>query len=204
MVERDIRQRGIRDPALLSAMLRMPRHRFVEERLQPSAYQDRPLAIGEGQTISQPYIVAFMTELLELKGGERVLEIGTGSGYQSAILSLLAKEVYTIEILPGLAEKARKTLAGLGITNVAVRVGDGYRGWPEKAPFDAVVVTASADRIPDPLWSQMKEGGRLVMPVGKNSQRLVRARKIDGNRRIEELVPVIFVPMTGIIRDGAH
>lgn len=202
MVERDLRPRGIKDPRVIEAMSAVPRHLFVPDGQRRFAYTDRPLPIGEGQTISQPYIVAFMTELLELKGTEKVLEIGTGSGYQAAVLSLLAKEVYTIEIIPSLAETARQTLARLGYGNVSVKIGDGFFGWPEKAPFDAILVTASAERIPDPLWQQLGEEGRLVMPMGpeRRTQRLIRARKIQGRRHLEVITDVIFVPMTGAAR----
>lgn len=206
MAEIDLRGRGIRDPGVLRAMAQVPRHLFVPEDRRASAYEDRPLPIGEGQTISQPYMVALMTELLELGGGERVLEVGTGSGYQAAVLSCLAKEVYSIEILPKLAAKAQETLIRLGYDRVRVRVGDGFFGWEEKAPFDAIVVTAAAERIPQPLWRQLREGGRLVMPlVGKGGrQKLVRARKVDGGRRIDEITDVIFVPMTGASQESGR
>ncbi|MBI2358038.1 MAG: protein-L-isoaspartate(D-aspartate) O-methyltransferase [Deltaproteobacteria bacterium] len=199
MVERDLRARGIRDPKVLQALSLVPRHLFVPESLQASAYEDRPLPIGEGQTISQPYIVALMTELLELGGAEKVLEIGTGSGYQAAVLSHLAKEVYTIEIVAVLAAKAQETLQRLGYDTVRVLVGDGFFGWKQAAPFDAILVTAAAERIPEPLWRQLREGGRLVMPLGRSRgpQKLVRARKIQGKRQIEEITGVVFVPMTG-------
>lgn len=204
MVERDLRGRGIRDPGVLRAMAQVPRHLFVPERLRASAYEDRPLPIGEGQTISQPYMVALMTELLGLGGGESVLEVGTGSGYQAAVLSHLAKEVYSIEILPRLAAKAQETLNRLGYDRVRVRVGDGFFGWEERAPFDAILVTAAAERIPEPLWRQLREGGRLVMPLGGKGgrQKLVRVRKVDGARRIEEITDVVFVPMTGASQES--
>jgi protein-L-isoaspartate(D-aspartate) O-methyltransferase len=201
MVERDLRSRGIRNPEVLHAMAQVPRHLFVSETLRALAYEDRPLPIGEGQTISQPYIVALMTELLELRGTERVLEVGTGSGYQAAVLSLLAKEVYTIEIIPSLAERARETLNRLGCDNVQVRSGDGFFGWEANAPFDAILVTAAAEKIPEPLWRQLRAGGRLILPLKKapGSQKLVRVRKADGRRAVEEITDVIFVPMTGAI-----
>ncbi len=205
MVERDFRGHGIKDPRVLEVMSLVPRHLFVSERYRSQAYQDRPLPIGEGQTISQPYVVALMTELLKLKGNERVLEVGTGSGYQAAVLSHLASEVYTIEIIPSLAAKAEERLLRLGYGNVQVKTGDGFFGWEEKGPFDAIVVTASAEKIPDPLWNQLQEGGRLVMPLGKThkTQRLVRATKIKGKRHVETITGVIFVPMTGEVREGS-
>ena len=206
MVEKDLRGRGIKDQRVLEAITLVPRHLFVPERQRASAYQDRPLRIGKGQTISQPYIVALMTELLELKGREKVLEVGTGSGYQAAVLSHLAREVYTIEIIPSLAERAKKTLARLGYTNVWVKTGDGFFGWKEKRPFDAILVTASAEKIPEPLWIQLREGGWLVMPLGAEHQRqrLVRARKMGGRRHVENVTGVIFVPMTGAAQKEAR
>jgi len=205
MVERDFRGHGIKDPRVLEVMSLVPRHLFVPERYRSQAYQDRPLPIGEGQTISQPYVVALMTELLKLKGNERVLEVGTGSGYQAAVLSHLAREVYSIEIIPSLAAKAEERLLRLGYGNVQVKTGDGFFGWEEKGPFDAIVVTASAEKIPDPLWNQLQEGGRLVMPLGEThkAQRLVRATKIKGKRHVETITGVIFVPMTGEVREGS-
>jgi protein-L-isoaspartate(D-aspartate) O-methyltransferase len=199
MVEKNLRGRGIKDSRVLDAMGRLPRHLFVEERQRSMAYQDGPLPIGEGQTISQPYIVALMTELLELKGNERVLEIGTGSGYQAAVLSEITREVYTIEIVPSLAARASAILAKLGYKNVSVKAGDGFFGWKEKAPFDAILLTAAPEELPEPLWLQLQEGGRLVMPVGGQGrdQRLVRLRKVNGERRTEQITTVIFVPMTG-------
>ncbi|HXF75664.1 MAG TPA: protein-L-isoaspartate(D-aspartate) O-methyltransferase [Methylomirabilota bacterium] len=202
MVERQLRQRGIKDERVLAAMGRLPRHSFVPERQRSSAYEDRPLPIGEGQTISQPYVVAFMTERLELRGGERVLEIGTGSGYQAAVLAELAAQVFSIEILPKLSERAKKILAELGYRNIELKVGDGFYGWEEKAPFDAILLTAAAPKIPDPLWRQLKEGGRLVMPLGDavgREQKLIRATKKAGQPVIENFTAVLFVPMTGAI-----
>lgn len=202
MIERDIRRRGINDARVLAAMGSVPRHLFVPETLRAAAYEDRPLPIGAGQTISQPYVVALMTELLELKGAETVLEIGTGSGYQAAVLSRLAREVFTIEILPALGERAEKLLAQLGYKNVQVKVADGFFGWPEKAPFDVILLTAASPKLPEPLWQQLREGGRLIMPLGeeKRAQRLMRYRKIDGKPAAEDLTGVIFVPLTGAIR----
>jgi protein-L-isoaspartate(D-aspartate) O-methyltransferase len=180
-------------------MASLPRHLFVPEEMRRSAYQDRPLPIGAGQTISQPYIVAFMTELLELQGRERVLEIGTGSGYQTAVLAALAEQVFSVEILAELSTRAERTLKQLGIQNVKLKVGNGFHGWVEEAPFDAIMVTAAAPKIPPPLWNQLREGGVLIMPLGKegHTQRLIRARKIGGRQVIEEHSAVIFVPLTG-------
>lgn len=199
MVERDISRRGIKNQRLLGIMGTLPRHLFVPEEMRSSAYQDRPLPIGAGQTISQPYIVAFMTELLELKGRERVLEIGTGSGYQTAVLAALAEQVFSVEIIAELSARAEKTLKQLGIKNVQLRVGNGFHGWAEEQPFDAIMITAAAPTIPPPLWNQLREGGVLIMPLGKEgqSQQLIRARKIGGGKIIEEHSAVIFVPLTG-------
>ncbi len=197
MVETQIKARGVKDPRVLSALAKVERHRFVPQEYLDSAYSDQPLPIGEGQTISQPYIVALMTELLELKGNEKVLEIGTGSGYQAAILAELAKEVYTIEIIEPLASKANKTLSDLGYQNVHVKAGDGYLGWPEAAPFDAIIVTAAPDHIPKPLIDQLKEGGRMVVPVGTHTQELVKIVKRSGKIETTNVIPVLFVPMTG-------
>ncbi len=197
MVEIQIKSRGIKDERVLAAMLKVERHRFVPKSYEAQAYSDQPLPIGEGQTISQPYIVALMTELLELKGGEKVLEVGTGSGYQAAILAELAKEVYTIEIIESLAESAKKLLLELGYQNIRVKAGDGYLGWPEEAPFDAIIVTCAPDHIPKPLLEQLKEGGRLVVPVGTYSQELKKIVKKSGKMETMDVIPVIFVPMTG-------
>jgi len=197
MVERQIKARGVKDARVLSSMLKVERHLFVPKELQTSAYADQPLPIGEGQTISQPYIVALMTELLELKGEEKVLEIGTGSGYQAAILAELAKEVYTIEIIETLATSAKKALLQLGYQNITAKAGDGYLGWPEVAPFDAIIVTAAPDHIPKPLLEQLKEGGRMVVPVGTYSQVLKRIIKRSGRIETSDIIPVVFVPMTG-------
>jgi protein-L-isoaspartate(D-aspartate) O-methyltransferase len=197
MVETQIKARGVKDPRVLSALLKVERHRFVPEKYLNSAYSDQPLPIGEGQTISQPYIVALMTELLELKGNEKVLEIGTGSGYQAAILAELAKEVYTIEIIEPLASQARERLSALGYPNVKVKAGDGYLGWPEAAPFDAIIVTAAPDHIPKPLIEQLKEGGRMVVPVGTYTQELKKIVKRSGKMEAIDVIPVLFVPMTG-------
>ena len=197
MVETQIEARGVKDPRVLSAMLKVERHLFVSKELQTSAYTDQPLAIGEGQTISQPYIVALMTELLELKGEEKVLEIGTGSGYQAAILAELAKEVYTIEIIETLATSAKNVLLQIGYQNIMAKTGDGYLGWPELAPFDAIIVTAAPDHIPKPLLEQLKEGGRMVVPVGTYNQVLKRIIKRSERIETSDIVPVVFVPLTG-------
>jgi protein-L-isoaspartate(D-aspartate) O-methyltransferase len=195
---RAIEQRGyVKDERVLQAMRGVPRHLFVPDALRADAYDDRPLPIGEGQTISQPSLVGQMTEQLELAGSERVLEIGTGSGYQAAILARLAREVYTIELLPELATRAGKRLRELGAGNVVVRAGDGYAGWPEKAPFDRVIVTAAPPEVPKALLDQLAEGGILVAPVGEQgaTQWLVKVRKKDGQLTREKLTPVRFVPM---------
>ena len=196
MVRVQIEARGVRDAAVLAAMRQVARHRFVEEELGATAYEDRPLLIGHGQTISQPYIVAFMTEALRVESGSKVLEIGTGSGYQAAVLAAMGCEVYSIEIVGALAERAAKTLAAQGY-EVSVRAGDGYRGWPEMAPFDAVIVTAAPDHVPQPLVDQLAVGGRMILPVGDFEQELiVLTRTADGIER-ERVLPVRFVPMTG-------
>ncbi len=197
MVEKQIIARGIRDKRVIQAMLKVKRHLFVPLPYRELAYTDQPVPIGEGQTISQPYIVALMTELLKLSGKEKVLEIGTGSGYQAAILAELAKEVYTIEISSQLAERARKTLEKLGYTNIKVKCGDGYKGWREYAPFDAIIVTCAPDHIPSPLLEQLKEGGRMVIPVGEEYQELLLIRKVKGEIIKKSILPVRFVPMRG-------
>jgi protein-L-isoaspartate(D-aspartate) O-methyltransferase len=198
MVETQIVARGVRDPRVLAAMRKVPRHLFVDPAQRAEAYEDHPLPIPGNQTISQPYIVALMTELLELEPSSRVLEIGTGSGYQSAVLAELSDEVYTIEIVPELARLAASRLKELGYDNVTVKEGDGYRGWPEHAPFDAVIVTAAPERIPQPLLDQLAPGGIMVIPVGGFFQELKVFRKsADGRITEKDILPVRFVPMTG-------
>ncbi len=201
MVREQIMHRGITDSLVVSSMLQVPRHMFVPERLVNTAYVDSPLPIGEDQTISQPYIVAVMTRALGLSGGEAVLEVGTGSGYQAAVLANIADSVYTIEIIPELARRAEATLDSLGYHNVVVRTGDGYDGWPQKAPFDGVIVTAAAPRIPSKLVEQLKTGGRLVIPLGDFMQHLSIYRKEEDGLQLLESTSVRFVPMTGKIRD---
>ena len=197
MVDQQIAARDIKNPVVLDAMRRVPRHEFVPEPLRGSAYADSPLPIGHDQTISQPYIVAYMTEALELDRSHRVLEIGTGSGYQAAVLGEIAKEVYTIEIVTPLAEGARATLKRLGYGNVHVRTGNGYLGWPEHAPFDRVIVTAAPDDIPPALVEQLKPGGLMAIPVGVGTQELRILRRTETGMQILRTLPVRFVPMTG-------
>lgn len=197
MVVQQIEARGIKDERLLRAMLTVKRHLFVPKEYRMLAYTDRPLPIGEGQTISQPYIVALMTELLQLGGDEKVLEIGTGSGYQAAILAELAREVYTIEIIEPLALRAESLLVKLGYKNITVRCGDGYAGWEEHAPFNAIIVTCAPPEIPQPLLQQLADGGRMVIPVGTDYQELILIEKTDGEIKKSSIVPVRFVPMTG-------
>ena len=192
--------RDVRDEKTLAAMRKVPRHLFVPPEVAGQAYDDHPLPIGHGQTISQPYIVAFMTEALHLDGDETVLEVGTGSGYQAAVLAEIVDRVYSIEIVAPLADEARARLKDLGYTNVEVRAGDGYQGWPEAAPFDAIIVTAAAPRIPEPLMEQLSDGGRLILPVGDEWQELVVVtRRGDGFEK-KRVLPVRFVPMTGEVR----
>jgi protein-L-isoaspartate(D-aspartate) O-methyltransferase len=196
MVREQIAARGVRDPLVLQAMTRVPRHLFVPEPLRTRAYDDHPLPIGHAQTISQPYIVAWMTEALKVGPGRKVLEVGTGSGYQAAVLAAMGVDVYTIEIVAPLAEAAARALEAAGIRGVHARVGDGYAGWPEHAPFDAVIVTAAPDHVPQPLVDQLAVGGRLVIPVGKRDvQRMtVITKRTDGVSR-EDDMPVLFVPL---------
>jgi protein-L-isoaspartate(D-aspartate) O-methyltransferase len=196
MVSGQIESRGVRDPEVLRAMRKVPRHRFVPPSQQRHAYEDRPLPIGHQQTISQPYIVALMTELAAVKPGDRVLEVGTGSGYQAAVLAELGVSVFSVEIVEPLAERADATLQELGY-EVEVRHGDGYAGWPEHAPFDAIVVTAAPPRIPEALKQQLKPGAHLVIPVGRNYQSLKLVTRTHAGFREQDVLPVRFVPMTG-------
>lgn len=195
MVDQQIERRGIANPRVLEALLAVERHRFVPDVAEEDAYEDYPLSIGFGQTISQPYIVALMTESIDPKPDDRVLEIGTGSGYQAAVLSLLVKDVYSIEIVKDLGEAAAGRLASLGYENVHVRIGDGYRGWPEEAPFDAIVVTAAPPEVPQALVDQLAEGGRMVIPVGTSYQELLMVEKKDGKVAKRVITVVRFVPM---------
>jgi protein-L-isoaspartate(D-aspartate) O-methyltransferase len=195
MVDSQIRARGVSDPRVLDAMESVPRHLFVPEGLRRGAYSDEPLPIGDGQTISQPYIVAYMTEALGLEGDERVLEVGTGSGYQAAVLARLAAEVFTVELIEGLAQKAQDILRSLGIGNVRFRVGDGSKGWPEEAPFDGIIVTAAAARVPAALEAQLGPSGTMVIPVGIDYQELLLIRKTKKGLKRQPLLPVRFVPL---------
>jgi len=198
MVEKQLKNRGITDKATLMAMSKVPRHEFVPERYKREAYDDGPLPIGEAQTISQPYIVAFMTQSLNLKPSDKVLEIGTGSGYQAAVLAEIVDSVYTIEIVERLGLRAKEKLFELGYANVNVKIGDGYHGWPEKGPFDAVIVTAGAKSIPPALIEQLKNGGRLIIPQGNTTsvQELVLVTKAKDKIKTKKLLPVRFVPFT--------
>lgn len=197
MVDQQIRARDIKDTAVLRAMLTVPRHRFVPAAVRHLAYEDHPLPIGVGQTISQPYIVAYMTEAADISPGEKVLEIGTGSGYQAAVLGEIAREVYTIEIIAGLAESARSVLTELGYTNVHVKAGNGYLGWPEHAPFDAIVVTAAPDEVPQALVDQLAVGGKMIVPVGSTIQDMMIIERTRRGIIERKTIPVRFVPMTG-------
>ncbi len=198
MVERQLRKRGIRDERVLAAMLSVPRHEFIPGELVGDAYSDRPLPIGHGQTISQPFMVAAMAQALELSGGERMLEIGAGSGYQAAVLSLLAREVHTVEMHEELAVASRERLSRLGYAHVHVHVGDGTLGWPDEAPFEAILVTAAAPEIPPPLAAQLAEGGRLIVPVGSpDEQRLLRVEKRGNALSTQPLYHCRFVPLIG-------
>jgi protein-L-isoaspartate(D-aspartate) O-methyltransferase len=188
---------AITNARVLAAMGKVPRHEFVPVPLRSKAYQERPLPIGHGQPISEPYVVAFMTEKIELKPSDRVLEIGTGSGYQAAVLAELTAQVYTIEIIEDLAHRAAVTLQRLGYTNIHTRAGDGYKGWPEAVPFDAIIVTCAPEKVPQPLIDQLKEGGRMIIPVGTTKQELVLLRKHNGRLDRQVVLPIHFVPMTG-------
>lgn len=202
MVEQDLRGRDIHDEVVLRAMRKVPRHLFVESRYAESAYADRALPIKENQTISQPYIVALMTQSAKLKSTDKVLEIGTGSGYQGAVLAEIVRKVFSIEIVKNLADEAREKFARLGYDNVEVKHGDGFLGWKEHAPFDAILITAAAPKIPQPLLDQLKEGGRMVLPLGANrfSQDLMVLTKRKEGLQKEYITGVVFVPMTGAVR----
>jgi protein-L-isoaspartate(D-aspartate) O-methyltransferase len=197
MVERQLMARGISEQRVLDALAKVPREEFVPPESRAASYEDGPLPIGSGQTISQPYIVAFMTEQLRPKPSDRVLEVGTGSGYQAAILAELVSEVYSIEIVEPLAKNAEATLQRLGYKNVQVKIGDGYKGWPEAAPFDAIIVTCAPDKVPQPLVDQLKDDGRMVIPVGDRlAQQLYLLEKKNGQLKQSATLPVRFVPMT--------
>jgi protein-L-isoaspartate(D-aspartate) O-methyltransferase len=198
MVHTQLKARDIYQKATLDAMLKVPRHIFVPDNVKPYAYTDGPLSIGEGQTISQPYIVAFMTQALKLKKDSRVLEVGTGSGYQAAVLGEIVDTVFTIEIVEPLGKRALKTLQKLGYSNVVVRIGDGYHGWEEKAPFDAIMVTAGAEKVPEPLLQQLKDGGKMIIPVGphRGIRQLVLLEKRGDKIKRRNLMAVRFVPFT--------
>ena len=199
MVSQQIEARGVKDPLVLESMRSVPRHLFVPEANRQGAYSDMPLPIGDSQTISQPYIVALMTELLEVDPGSRVLEIGTGSGYQAAVLAAMDVDVYSIEIRQRLCERAQEVLADLGYTSVQVRCGDGYGGWPEAAPFDGIIVTAAPATIPPPLLDQLAEGAKMVIPVGDFYQELKVITRTEDGFKERSVIPVRFVPMTGEI-----
>ena len=199
MVREQIESRGVSDPRVLAAMRKVPRHEFVPEHLSDAAYEDHPLPIGYGQTISQPYIVALMTELLRLTPAAKVLEVGTGCGYQTAVLAEIAAEVYSVEIIEPLASESADRLQRLGYRNVHVKHADGYLGWPEQAPFDAIVVTAGADHIPPPLVEQLKPGGRMAIPIGEphaEQSLLLVEKDVDGEISTGNIIPVLFVPLT--------
>ncbi|KEO75829.1 protein-L-isoaspartate(D-aspartate) O-methyltransferase [Anditalea andensis] len=198
MVKTQIDDRGIKNPLILEAMRKVPRHLLVPQNQRGNAYLDRPLAIGNGQTISQPYIVAYMTHLLEPIKGMKVLEIGTGSGYQAAVLAEIVSEVYTVEIIEKLGRQAERDLKKIGYENIHVKIGDGYTGWEEHAPFDAILVTAAASQIPQPLIDQLKVGGRMIIPVGPlaSTQKLIMVEKTKHEIKTKDLMPVRFVPFT--------
>lgn len=195
MVESQIKARGVKDEAVLEVMRKVPRHKFVSKNMKSYAYNDEPLSIGEGQTISQPYIVAYMTEVLQLRGDEKVLEVGTGSGYQAAILAEIAKEVYSIEVIEALSLRAQEALKELGYTNIYFKIGDGSLGWKENAPFDAIMVTAAPDKVPEALQAQLNISGRMIIPVGVTFQELVLIIREKKKYKKERLLPVRFVPL---------
>lgn len=198
MVESQIRARGVRDEKVLGAMRKVPRHKFVSKNMKPYAYNDEPLPIGEGQTISQPYIVAYMTDVLQLTGGEKVLEVGTGSGYQAAILAEIVREVYTIEVLETLSLRAQEVLKELGYNNVYFKIGDGSLGWKEYAPYDAILVTAAPDKVPKALQEQLHISGRIIIPVGATFQELVLVVREKKKFKKKKLLPVRFVPLISV------
>lgn len=202
MVETQIRQRGITQPEVLAAMGQVPRHLFVPESLRAQAYDRRPLSLGQGRTIYEPYLVALMTSLLDLKRGEKVLEVGTGSGYHAAVLSRIAREVYSVEIVHTVANQAAKKLSVLGYHNIQIRVGDGYQGWPEQAPFDAILLSAAPPHIPKPLMDQLRVGGKMVVPVGNFFQDLLVITKTADGIEKRTIIPVRLSPMTGKVQDG--
>jgi protein-L-isoaspartate(D-aspartate) O-methyltransferase len=202
MVQEQVKQRGITKPEVLAAMEQVPRHLFVPDSLRADAYSDRPLVLGPGRSVYQPYVVALMTSLLELKKGDKVLEIGTGSGYHAAVLSRIAREVYSVEIVETVASQASKRLAVLGYHNVEVRVGDGYRGWPENAPFDAILLSAGTPRIPKLLIDQLRVGGKMVVPVGGFFQDLLVITKAADGIEKRTVIPVRLSPMKGKVQDG--
>jgi len=198
----ELRRRGVTKTDVLAAMEQVPRHLFVPDDVRAQAYSDQPLALGGGRSVYQPYVVALMTSLLELKRGDRVLEVGTGSGYHAAVLSRIAREVYSIEIVETVASQASKKLSVLGYHNVAVKVGDGYQGWPDKAPFDAILLSAAPPHIPKPLLNQLRVGGRMVVPVGGFFQDLQVITKVADGLETRNIIPVRLAPMTGRVRDG--
>ena len=202
MVDEQVRARRVADPAVLAAMERVPRHLFVPSVSIAEAYDDKPLPIGHGQTISQPYVVALMTELLEVDGDDKVLEIGTGSGYHTAVLAEVAGIVHTIEIIPQMAASASSRLRELGYDNIVFKTGDGYKGWPESAPFDAIILTAAPPRVPQPLIDQLRVGGKLVAPVGGSIQDLLVVTKTEDGIERRTVAPVRLMPMTGQVREG--
>jgi len=199
MVVEQVQRRGVNRADVIAAMQKVPREEFMPQDVKEFAYDDRAIPIGYGQTISQPYVVGFMTQALELRPADRVLEVGTGSGYQAAVLAELVKEVYTIEILDPLGKRTAETLGRLGYKNVSTRIGDGFRGWPDAAPFDAIIVTCAPDAVPQPLVDQLAEGGRMIIPVGPRGepQNLVILKKTAGKVAQQKVLPVTFVPMTG-------
>jgi protein-L-isoaspartate(D-aspartate) O-methyltransferase len=202
MVQEQVKQRGITKPEVLAAMEQVPRHLFVPDSLRAEAYSDRPLVLGPGRSVYQPYVVALMTSLLELKKGDKVLEIGTGSGYHAAVLSRIAREVYSVEIVETVANQASKRLSVLGYHNVEIRVGDGYRGWPDKAPFDAILLSAGTPRVPKLLIDQLRVGGKMVVPVGGFFQDLLVITKAADGIEKRTVIPVRLSPMKGKVQDG--